>query len=84
MRDLKFCQTSNYIKIHDFPPTSVDWNRLDYFFSRYHKSLVFVTSVWNEIDPRNRIINNCDIVRNTPEKVCNSSQNLTHFKIFIF
>lgn len=59
----------------NWPPRSPDLNALDFFLWGHLKSLVYHTPVENEQDLRQRIINGCNQIRNTPgifERVRNS------------
>nr|CAH7763917.1 unnamed protein product [Callosobruchus chinensis] len=49
-----------------WPPRSPDINPLDYFLWGYLNSLVYKTPVQNEEDLRNRIVDLCLIIKNTP------------------
>lgn len=49
-----------------WPPRSPDHNPLDFFLWGYLKSLVYTTPVENLEDLQNRILQGCDVIRNTP------------------
>lgn len=49
-----------------WPPRSPDLNPLDFFLWGHLKSLVYTTPVENVDNLRNRIIEACDTIRNTP------------------
>ena len=51
---------------HPWPPRSPEMNPLDYFLWGHIKALVYKTPIQSEEDLRNRIINSCDIIKNTP------------------
>nr|CAH7727295.1 unnamed protein product [Callosobruchus chinensis] len=52
--------------VHVLPELLEDMNPLDYFLWGYLKSLVYKTPVQNEEDLRNRIVDSCLIIKNTP------------------
>ena len=51
---------------HLRPARSPDLNPLDFFLWSHLKSLVYTTAVENVEDLRNRIMQGCDTIRNTP------------------
>jgi Transposase. len=64
-----------------WPARSPDLNPLDYFFWGHLKSLVYATPVVDENDLRNRIVNSCNVIRNTPgilERVRQSMSRRLH------
>ncbi|EZA55638.1 hypothetical protein X777_04330, partial [Ooceraea biroi] len=51
---------------HLWPARSPDLNPVDFFLWGQLKSLVYATPIQNEEDLRNRIIDGCERIRNTP------------------
>lgn len=49
-----------------WPPRSPDLNSLDYFLWGHLKTLVYLTPIQNEQELRNRIIDSCRTIQNTP------------------
>lgn len=51
---------------HHWPPRSPDLNPVDFFLWGHLKSLVYASPIEDEEMLRNRIINSCETIRNTP------------------
>lgn len=61
-----------------WPPRSPDLNPLDYFLWGYLKTLVYSVPIENEAQLQERIISQCEVIRNTPgifERVRSSMRN---------